>query len=106
MGQNKSRLSKEELKKLKNTTKFSKAEIKVWYRGFIQDCPDGELSLNEFADIYRGFFPDGNSHDFAKMIFTVFDVNGDGTIQFDEFLNALSITSKGTMEEKLEWAFR
>ncbi len=125
-----------------------------WY---VQDCPSGELSRNDFTDIYAGFFPKGNAGEFAQMVFQVhikschandfrltyycrhkgawcpdnplvpleristihfldlwpqdetydrlqvFDINGDGTIEFDEFLTALSITSKGTMEEKLEW---
>ncbi|XP_076342097.1 frequenin-2-like isoform X4 [Tachypleus tridentatus] len=55
---------------------ISEKEIKQWYKGFLKDCPNGQLTEE------------------------------DGTIEFEEFIRALSVTSRGNMDEKLVWAFK
>ncbi|VDM26894.1 unnamed protein product [Toxocara canis] len=99
------KLSAEDLNDLEEKTYFSRKELKKWYKDFVKDCPSGELKMDEFQNIYKQFFPNGDPSKFAAFVFNVFDSNKDGHICFNEFIAALSITSRGTLDEKLDCTY-
>merc|ERR1712181_99947 len=43
---------------------------------------------------------------FVDRIFRIFDKDGNGSIDFKEFMLATDMTASGSPEEKLRWAFK
>ena len=102
----KERLSKADVEFLKANTRYDEDTIQQWYKGFMKDCPEGKLSPPMFIQIYSKCFPCGNAEEFCAHVFRTFDSDKNGTIDFKEFLLAIDVTSSGSPEEKLNWAFR
>lgn len=111
------RYKPEGLDALCRTTKFSRKELQIMYRGFKQECPTGIVNEDTFKEIYSQFFPQGDtwggigvskkadSSAYAHYVFNTFDQDHNGSISFEEFVIGLSVLSRGTLTEKLQWAF-
>ncbi|XP_033741515.1 neurocalcin homolog [Pecten maximus] len=106
MGHSTSTLRPKELKDLQINTHFSEKELHDWYKNFRQDYPSGFLTLDNFISIYSKCFPEGDAETFATQAFRTFDTNGDGVVNFREFMCALSVKSRGHSDQKLRWAFQ
>merc|ERR1712154_194632 len=100
-----SSLARSDLDWLIDHTKYNEQTILEWHKGFRLDCPDGKLTAASFRKIYRKCFPSENMEEFSDHVFRTFDKDKNGFIDFKEFLQAIDITSTGSPEEKLEWAF-
>ncbi len=93
MGNNNSVLKPTEIATLKNQTSFSQTEIREWYKKFHTDCPSGQMNKDEFKILYEQLFPQGDSGSFAEHVFHVYDKDGNGAIDFKEFLCTLRLVN-------------
>ncbi|XP_043481432.1 Kv channel-interacting protein 1-like isoform X1 [Leptopilina heterotoma] len=95
----------EELATLAATTRFTRKEIQLIYRGFKQECPTGLVDEEAFKKIFSQFFPQGDASQYAHYVFNTMKRKQSGKISFEEFLAILSKVSRGSVEEKLQWVF-
>ncbi|KAM9188373.1 A-type potassium channel modulatory protein KCNIP2 isoform 1-T1 [Mergus octosetaceus] len=95
----------EGLEQLQEQTKFTRKELQVLYRGFKNECPSGIVNEENFKQIYSQFFPQGDSSTYATFLFNAFDTDHDGSVSFEDFVSGLSIILRGTIDDRLNWAF-
>ncbi|CAM1154380.1 KCNIP4 (predicted) [Pycnogonum litorale] len=95
----------ERLDTLCKTTKFSRKEIQLMYRGFKQECPTGMVDEESFKEIFSQFFPQGDSTQYAHYVYHAFKQSTTGFLKFEDFIRGLSHISRGTFQDKLRWVF-
>ncbi|KAK4808302.1 hypothetical protein QYF61_020783 [Mycteria americana] len=124
----------EGLEQLLAQTKFTKKELQSLYRGFKnvsvggthrqgrgggfrwsrgspgarsppQECPSGLVDEETFKLIYSQFFPQGDASTYAHFLFDAFDADRNGALCFQDFVIGLSVLLRGTVHQKLKWAF-
>ncbi|XP_046904885.1 Kv channel-interacting protein 4 isoform X2 [Hypomesus transpacificus] len=95
----------EGLEQMEAQTRFSRKELQILYRGFKNECPSGVVNEDTFKDIYSQFFPQGDASTYAHFLFNAFDTDHNGSVSFEDFVMGLSILLRGTVQEKLNWAF-
>lgn len=81
-------LSPNELSDLKEQTTFSRTEIRDLYKKFTKDCPNGQMTVEEFKAMYETLFPEGDSGQFADHVFKAYDKDGNGVIDFQVNTNS------------------
>ncbi|MBN3280309.1 CSEN protein, partial [Polyodon spathula] len=70
-----------------------------------QECPSGLVDEETFKMIYSQFFPQGDATTYAHFLFNAFDIDRTGSIRFEDFVIGLSVLLRGSVHEKLKWAF-
>uniref|UniRef100_A0A8C6SWE8 Kv channel interacting protein 3b, calsenilin n=1 Tax=Neogobius melanostomus TaxID=47308 RepID=A0A8C6SWE8_9GOBI len=95
----------EGLEQLQAQTQFTRKELQSLYRGFKNECPSGLVDEETFKSIYSQFFPQGDATTYAHFLFNAFDMDRSGSIRFEDFVLGLSVLLRGSVTEKLRWAF-
>ena len=87
------------------------------------DCPSGKLKKEKAIEMYGMILPDKNAFVFVDHIFRIFDKDNNEEIDFketflcsfsvylwcyflQEFIIATDMTTGGSVEEQLRWAFK
>ena len=60
------------------------------------------IVFQDFCRIHQRHFPSGGALDLGSLIYSTFEHNESGMVEFDQFIRSLSVTLRGTREEKLE----
>ena len=58
-----------------------------------------------FIDYFNQLHPNGDVSRLTETFFHTYDLNGDGVIDFMEFMHAVSIIRRGDLTEKLSFIF-
>lgn len=96
-------LSQVETQSLLRGTHYSLEEIIQLRTQFLGDVPEGAVTPALFSNAALMFGI--RSPQLVDMLFHAFDMNDDGLITFFEFARGMSMMTRGTTQERLQFAF-
>eukprot|EP00762_Andalucia_godoyi_P001703 ANDGO_07101.mRNA.1 Calcium-binding protein NCSA len=103
MGNQRSMMKKDELDQLVAASHFSREELQQLHKQFMDEAPTGIVSRKDFTGLASVM---GIRDPFmVDLVFSSFDLNRDGAIEFTEVILAMSCMMRGSPDEKLEFAF-
>lgn len=106
MGQQSSSQDREKEKELMQRHKIDKRELETLRKLFRERCGGKHKALTKtkFREVYDELFP-GKSTEYADEMFRLFDMDGNGEVDFVEFVRNICMCDSDDIEEKIEVAF-
>uniref|UniRef100_A0A3B5KVS6 Guanylate cyclase activator 1C n=1 Tax=Takifugu rubripes TaxID=31033 RepID=A0A3B5KVS6_TAKRU len=77
-----------------------------WYTKFMRESPSGLITLFELKTILEMNGMTEEASSYVDQVFYTFDMDGDGYIDFVEYIAAISLLLKGEINQKLKWYFK
>ena len=72
----------------------------------MMDCLQGTLTIEKVKEMMNFILPDENGEIVANLIFSAFDKDNNGSLDFCEFIIATHCTANSSPEDKLRWVFQ
>ena len=99
-------INDEDLDYIAKHTAAKKEDVKAQFDSFLKKHPDGQISKSQFKQMMKACYPQAKEENLDNHIFPMYDFNGDGHIDFQEFMIVLYVMSSGSREENLGQIFR
>ncbi|KAA0702327.1 Guanylyl cyclase-activating protein 1 [Triplophysa tibetana] len=77
-----------------------------WYNKFMKESPSGLITLFELKTMLQMQGMTEEANGYVDQVFVTFDMDGDGYIDFVEYIAAVSLLLKGEINQKLKWYFK
>ena len=91
--------------RLASQTGFTGVEIRAHYSDFTSAFPTTYITRESLADMITKAYGTTAAKTMSSRIFSVFDVDGDGVITFEEYITTLSLLHHGNDRGAKVWAF-
>ena len=93
-------LDNKELEWFSKNTELSKDDVKIRYEHFVQSYPDGKIPKSVFVNMLQSAYKASKrtskmqAQGLEKYAYATYDRDGDGCIDFKEFLSVMYILNK------------
>ena len=99
-------LSEEELRFLQEKNKLEEEQIVEKHESFLEEHPNGLIDKKSFDCLLSECFTKSSRKRIRSHLWRIYDLNLDGVVDFNEFIQVLSVMSNGTPQQNLKQIFR
>ncbi|CAL8351752.1 unnamed protein product [Lota lota] len=89
-----------------NLDAIMEEDMHHWYNKFMRESPSGLITLFELKSMLQMNGMTEEASSYVDQVFNTFDMDGDGYIDFVEYIAAISLLLKGEINQKLKWYFK
>ena len=100
------KLTVEEANHILAHTDLSEKELKKEFRNFVRECPSGVMEKPKIISMLMTILPEENVKIIAEQIFTIYDKEKKGSINFTNFILATQNLAESSIESKLRLVFQ
>ena len=79
-------LRSEDVAQLSTSSGLEEAQVKQAFDNFITEHPNGKMRPKDFREMMQKALPGKDAEKMQQHVFRIYDTNGDGYIDFTEFM--------------------